>query len=93
MIDRTDPAHRLVAVADLMHALTGTSMALRLAIAGVQTMEEAKELPDLHGEGLRYLCDHQAILVEAVRSLAEGKPPRWNIHHVLADVPSYEVQP
>ena len=91
MSDRTDPARRLVNIADLSLSLTSATVALELALAGVDALDNEDALPIRHSEGLQYLAQHVSELAEGVAALANGRPPRWRIHNVLANVPPYEV--
>jgi hypothetical protein len=91
MSDRTDPARRLVNIADLSLSLTSATVALELALAGVDALDSQEALPMRHAEGLQYLAQHVSELAEGVAALANDRPPRWRIHHVLDTVPRYEV--
>jgi hypothetical protein len=91
MSDSTDPARRLVNIADLSLSLTSATMALELALAGVGALDEEDALPMRHGEGLQYLAQHVSELAEGVAALANDRPPRWRIGITFADVPRHEV--
>ncbi|HEV7266383.1 MAG TPA: hypothetical protein VGN83_15900 [Falsiroseomonas sp.] len=93
MIDRTDPARRLAAIDDLSTALSGASMALELAMAGVDALDRDSALPFFHGEGVQYLARHVSERAEGIVALAQDRPPRWRIGETLRDVKPYEPAP
>jgi hypothetical protein len=82
---------RLANIGDLSGALSGATAALELAVAGIAAMDQEDGLPGHHADGLQHLAQHVAQLAEGIAALANDRPPRWRIHHVLADVPHFEV--
>jgi hypothetical protein len=57
----------------------------------VDALDNDDALPIRHAEGLQYLAQHLSELAEGVAALANDRPPRWRIHHVLASVPPWEM--
>jgi hypothetical protein len=78
----TTPAtaeRRLAAITDLSPALSGAAMALELAVAGADALDQEDALPDRYAEGLQYLARHVAEMVESMAAVAQDRPPRWRL--------------